>query len=156
MTIGIISDTHGWVPQAALTALAGVDLILHAGDVGDPAVIDTLRAVAPVHAVGGNCDQAGAYPTAFDAELAGVRIHMSHGHEVDPKGWFLKAETLAARYPAADIVVFGHTHRMLIKEVGQTLVINPGAVAANQKVPTVVRLDLPSRTVQILKLAVQK
>ena len=60
MLIGLIADTHGLMRPEALQALGGVDVILHAGDVGGPAVLDALWAIAPVHAVRGNVDMAGA------------------------------------------------------------------------------------------------
>jgi putative phosphoesterase len=82
--VGLISDTHGLVRPDVHTALAGVELILHAGDVGGDEILDELELIAPVHAVYGNTDPPGEIrlATAIDVEIGGVRIHVSHGHEV--------------------------------------------------------------------------
>jgi putative phosphoesterase len=128
-TIGLISDTHGLLRGDVFTALAGVDLILHAGDVGGDDILDELGAIAPVHAVWGNTDPAG-HPrlvASIDRELGGVSVHVSHGHEV---GSPTPAKLLAA-YDAA-VIVYGHTHRGLIERHGQRLVINPGAAGARR------------------------
>jgi len=153
MNVGLISDTHGFVSSAALDALRGVDVILHAGDVGDPLVVKMLQTVAPVLVVLGNTDPLGLYPASVDVELEGLRIHMSHGHELEALGWFLTPEKLAAQYPC-DILIFGHTHFNVVRTVGTTLVINPGA--AGSRYPTVVRLELPSRTVTIVKCSQER
>ena len=150
MIIGLISDTHGLMRQSALKALQGVDLILHAGDVGPGEVLDALRAVAPVNAVSGNVDPPDArLPPSFDTELLGQRLHMSHGHEIGSP----TPEALVARYDA-DILIYGHTHRALVKELRGTLVINPGAAgAARFKLePSIALLSLPDRHVRIVML----
>jgi|SRR5215203_6048092 len=148
MLIGLISDTHGLIRPEALEALNGVDLILHAGDVGAAAVLHALSAIAPIHAVRGNVDPAGGpLRSAIDLHLEGLRVHLSHGHELGsptPAG-------LAARYDA-DVIVYGHTHRALIAEVGGTLVLNPGAAGAarfNLK-PSIGLLTLPERETRIV------
>lgn len=111
----------------ALAALHGVEVILHAGDVGRLSVLRELGVIAPVHAVYGNVDDpAFTLPQHLDLTFAGVRVHVSHGHE-------LGSPTPAALVKAydADVVVYGHTHRQLIEIVEtrgrRTLVINPGA-----------------------------
>jgi putative phosphoesterase len=151
MLIGVISDTHGQIRDSALMALQGVELILHAGDVGRRTVLDALRAVAPVHAVYGNVDaRDGALVERFGTELAGQRIHMSHGHELGSP----TPEALVARYDA-DIVIYGHTHRPLVRELRGTLVLNPGAAGParfNLK-PSVALLTLPERVVKFVWLA---
>jgi uncharacterized protein len=148
--IGLIADTHGLMRESALKALRGVDLILHAGDVGRLDVLDALRELAPVNAVAGNVDVPDAgLPASFDTELLGQRIHMSHGHELGSP----TPEALVARYDA-DILIYGHTHRALVKELRGTLVINPGAAgAARFKIgPSVALLSLPDRSVRIVTL----
>lgn len=140
--IGLISDTHGQVRRAALDALAGCDVILHAGDVGGPKVLDALRAVAPVHAVRGNVDDPydPALQDRLDLEFDGLRVHVAHGHLLgSPTPGKLAAGS------EADVVVFGHTHRAVIERVGHTLVVNPGSAGAR-------RFGLPV-TVGILTLA---
>ena len=105
-------------------ALAGVDLILHAGDVGGDEILDELGLIAPVHAVHGNIDGPGnpRLLAAIDMTVGGLRIHVSHGHELGVP----KPEKLIARY-AADVIVYGHTHTQLIVEADGRLLINPGA-----------------------------
>src|SRR5687767_4116713 len=98
----------------ALAALDGVELILHAGDVGKLSVLRELEQIAPVRAVYGNVDDpAFQLPQRLALTLDGVDIHVSHGHELGsptPAG-------LASRYPA-DVIIFGHTHKPVITTVG--------------------------------------
>jgi putative phosphoesterase len=122
--IGLISDTHGLMRSEALTALHGVELILHAGDVGGDEILDELAAIAPVHAVYGNTDPPGHPRLAarIDRTLGGLTIHVSHGHEVGSP----TPERLLAAYPS-DVIVYGHTHKPLVSRYGDRLVVNPGA-----------------------------
>ena len=82
--IGLISDTHGLVRASVHTALAGVELILHAGDVGGDDILDELALIAPVLAVYGNTDAPGdaRLSECIERTIGGVHIHVSHGHEV--------------------------------------------------------------------------
>ena len=123
LRIGLIADTHGLLRADVHRALAGVELILHAGDVCGDEILMELALIAPVRAVRGNCDEPSAVlAERLDLELAGVRIHVSHGHELGRPG----AAKVAAAYDA-DVCVYGHTHRQLIERVGEKLIINPGA-----------------------------
>jgi putative phosphoesterase len=121
--IGLISDTHGLVRPSVFPALEGVELILHAGDVGS-GVLAELRTIAPVIAVQGNTDRIGdpelvpAIQRAFD----GVRVHVSHGHELGSP----KPDKLLEAYEA-DVIVYGHTHRQLVHRHDGRWVVNPGA-----------------------------
>lgn len=151
MLIGLIADTHGRLRREAIQALDGVDLILHAGDVGGPAVLDGLRQIAPVRAVSGNVDPPdGPLPAAIDCELEGVRVHVSHGHELGSP----TPRLLAARYDA-DVIVFGHTHRALTEQAGAVLVINPGAAGPARFTlePSVALLAVPAREARIVWLS---
>ncbi len=139
--IGLISDTHGLLRPSVYDALAGVDLILHAGDVGGSEILDELRIIAPVQAVYGNTDPAG--DPNLQAELivpiSDIMIHVSHGHEL---GSPTPAKLLAA-YPQ-QVIVYGHTHRQLITKADGRLVINPGAAGARRfnLRPSVARLTI--------------
>jgi len=152
--LGLISDTHGLVRPSVFDALKGVELILHAGDVGE-GVLDELRVIAPVRAVYGNTDPTGTpeLEQAIDLEHDGLRIHVSHGHEVGGP----TPEKLLARYPA-DIIVYGHTHRQLVVRAGDRWVVNPGAAGQRRfkLEPSVARLRIgtgPERVqVEIVEL----
>jgi putative phosphoesterase len=123
MLVGLISDTHGLIRPAALAALAGAELILHAGDVGGETVIAALRALAPVEAVFGNMDPLdGSLPGRLRLTLDGLSVHVSHGHELGSP----TPGKLLNEY-SANVLIYGHTHRPLIEEHGSRLVVNPGA-----------------------------
>ncbi|PYR77077.1 MAG: YfcE family phosphodiesterase [Acidobacteria bacterium] len=141
MIIGLISDTHGLVRPEVFSALAGVELILHAGDVGGRPVLDELAVIAPVRAVFGNTDVAGepGLDDRIEMTVGGRTIHVSHGHELGAP----TPSRLLARY-RADILVYGHTHKPLVERAGPRLVINPGAAGPrrfNLK-PSVARLTI--------------
>jgi putative phosphoesterase len=121
--IGLIADTHGLVRPEIVDLLAGVELILHAGDVGD-GVLDELGAIAPVEAVFGNTDSPDdpRLRQSIERVIGGLRVHVSHGHELGSP----TPERLLAKYDA-DVIVYGHTHQHKVVEVGGRLVVNPGA-----------------------------
>ena len=126
MLIGLISDTHGLVRRDVHTALAGVDLILHAGDVGGEDVLHELSMIAPVRAVFGNTDprDTRGLTDRIDETFEGVRVHVSHGHEVGAP----RPEALLKKYRDAQVIVHGHTHqRVEYRSADGRLVINPGA-----------------------------
>ena len=139
--IGLISDTHGMVRPRVHDALAGVELILHAGDVGGDEVLDELSLIAPVLAVYGNTDAPGQPRLAESIErtIGGVSIHVSHGHEVGSP----TPARLLARYDA-QVIVYGHTHRQHVAAVEGRLVVNPGAAGAKRfkLEPSVARLTI--------------
>ena len=139
--IGLVSDTHGLVRPDIFSALDGVELILHAGDVGRADVLAELATIAPVHAVAGNTDPPGTpgLPDSVEREIDGVRIHVSHGHELGRP----TPERLLAAYPH-DVIVYGHTHRQLITRADGRLVINPGAAGPRRfsLMPSVARLAI--------------
>lgn len=119
----------------------GVELILHAGDVGGREILTELRAIAPVRAVYGNTDRPGepGLAESLDLSLAGLSVHVSHGHELGSP----TPLKLAARY-SADVIVYGHTHKPLIERVHGALVVNPGAAGPRrfELKPSVARLTL--------------
>jgi putative phosphoesterase len=126
MRIGLISDTHGKLRSAVFDVLAGVDVIIHAGDIGPIEILTELEAIAPVHAVLGNTDGMDLVPRVEESithELEGHRIVVVHGHQFGTPS----PDRLRAAFPAADIVVYGHTHRPLIDVAARPIVVNPGA-----------------------------
>ena len=140
--IGLISDTHGMVRASVHTALAGVELILHAGDVGGDEVLDELALIAPVKAVYGNTDSPGdpRLSASLQETIGGLRVHVSHGHEV---GSPTPARLLEVY--AADVIMYGHTHKQLItRAVDGRVVVNPGAAGARRfrLVPSCARLTI--------------
>jgi putative phosphoesterase len=119
--IGVISDTHGLLRLEAVAALRGVAHILHAGDVGDPAILDRLRTIAPVTAIGGNIDAHGACAFLPATEIISLRenifylLHDRNALDLDPG---------AAGFAA---VVSGHSHKPLIEWRKEVLYLNPGS-----------------------------
>lgn len=133
--IGVISDTHGLVRSAALKALAGVDLILHAGDVGSPRVLTELRGVAPVIAIRGNVDR-GAWaeelPECETIEVGALWIYMLHD---------LKQLDFDPAAKGFRVVISGHSHKPSIEERGGVMYLNPGAAGARRfRLPVAVAL----------------
>ena len=130
LLVGVISDTHGLLRPQALDALRGCDLIIHAGDVGRPEILDPLRALAPTFVVRGNVDHgdwATALPMTARVDAGGRVIHVLHDIaqlDLDP--------------PAAGVaaVVFGHSHRPSIETRDGVLYLNPGSAGPR-------RFDLP-------------
>ena len=121
IVVGVISDTHGLMRPAALAALRGSDLIIHAGDVGRLEVIDALRRLAPIFAVRGNVDTADwatSLPTTATVtvgELSFLVIHDIAELDRDPA---------AAGFAA---VIYGHSHRPAIETRDSVLFLNPGS-----------------------------
>ena len=145
--IGLVSDTHGLVRPGIFDALAGVSQILHAGDVGGRLVLDELRAIAPVAAVCGNVDPPGPPLEAeFVLGVGGLTLHMSHGHELGSP----TPEKLLTRY-TGDIIIYGHTHKALVRRHNHRLVVNPGAAGPKRfnTVPSVVRLTISSGRAEV-------
>ena len=123
-SIGLIADTHGLLRRDVFTALDGVELILHAGDVGGDGILDELSVIAPVLAVSGNTDPPGdprLSPFRI-CEIGDTKIHLSHGHELGSP----TPAALFAQY-AEPIIVYGHTHKQLVSRDAQRWAINPGA-----------------------------
>jgi putative phosphoesterase len=138
LIVGLISDTHGLLRSEALTSLRASDLIIHAGDVGDPKILDRLRAIAPVVAVRGNIDTA---PWASSLQMTAVVeagkaviyvLHDIHDLDLDPA------------VAGFDIVVSGHSHNPSQSRRSGALYINPGSAGPRRfRLPvTVARLNL--------------
>lgn len=119
--VGVISDTHGLLRPQAQLALKGVDLIIHAGDVGKPEILAALREIAPVRAVRGNVDNgewAQSLPATEVVEVGGVLLYVLHDLQQ------LDLDPAAAGFSA---VISGHSHQPDIRHEGGVLYLNPGS-----------------------------
>ncbi|HZX79968.1 MAG TPA: metallophosphoesterase family protein [Lysobacter sp.] len=144
MRIGLIADTHGLLRPEALAALRGSERILHAGDIGDPTILDTLATIAPVDAIRGNndtADWARDLPDTRRLRLGDIALYMLHD-----------LKELPQRPPDApvDVIVAGHSHRPLVEPRDGVLVVNPGSAGRRRfRLPiSVARLDIDGRRVQ--------
>jgi uncharacterized protein len=121
LRVGVISDTHGLVRPEALRALRGSQRIVHAGDVGGPAVLAALRRIAPVTAVRGNNDRgawARALPASREVHIGGARLYLLHDvHALD----------LDPAEAGFQVVIAGHSHQPRLERLRGVLYFNPGA-----------------------------
>ncbi len=149
MLVVVLSDTHirsgssSRLPAPAVGWLERADVVLHAGDVVAPEVLDELRSFAPLHAVLGNNDHqlARLLPATLVVDLDGVSIGMIH--DSGPKAG--RAGRLRARFPRTDVVVFGHSHAPLVQEgLDGQLLFNPGSPTQRRMAPT--------RTIGVIEL----
>ena len=119
--VGLISDTHGLMRSEALKAIRGTELIIHCGDVGDPAVLSELRSLGPVRAIRGNNDKgawASNLPARDEVEVGGHMIYVLHNlAELD-------FEPASAGFT---VVVSGHSHKPIVEKRGKILYVNPGS-----------------------------
>jgi putative phosphoesterase len=139
--IGLISDTHGLLRPAALRAMHGAELIIHAGDVGDAAILEGLKKIAPVVVVRGNVDideWAEALPITAVADAGAAQIYVLHD---------VKQLDLNPAAAGFSIVVSGHSHKPGQTERDGVIYINPGSAGPRRfQLPiTVARLDLQQR-----------
>lgn len=142
MLIGVISDTHGLLRPEALTALAGVEHILHAGDIGDPGILDTLEKIAPVTAIRGNVDSWGDcadLPATNAVELGGLVFYLVHSvTDLD----------IHPDVAGVAVVVSGHSHKPSLKSRDGVTYLNPGSAGPR-------RFNLPV-TVALVTLSEKK
>jgi putative phosphoesterase len=163
--IGVVADTHcpefvERLPEQLLTTLKGVDLIIHAGDINGPSTLAGLERIAPVQAVRGDHDrEVASLPASREVMLEGKRVVITHGHRSrwleEPQtfiwtislGYFHPhgglPRTLRRRFPNADIIVYGHTHRPRIETIDGVLLFNPGGV--HQWTPVTARRRLAQK-----------
>jgi len=142
--VGVISDTHGLVRAEALTALKGVDVIVHAGDIGTPAVLTALHAIAPVIAVRGNNDR-GAWarriPDTAIVRVGDARLYVLHDvHDLD----------FDAQQAGFAAIIAGHSHKPLVMARDGIVFLNPGSAGPRRfTLPvTVARLRVSGRRVR--------
>ncbi len=140
MKVAVLADTHAprrWrsCPPAVASLLAGVDLILHAGDVCTAAVLDELAAYAPLKVVCGNNDGpdvvAWGAPETLELDLEGLRVAMIH--DSGPAGG--RAARMRRRFPTADLVVFGHSHIPMDETAAGVRIFNPGSPTDRRRQP---------------------
>jgi uncharacterized protein len=136
--VGVISDTHNLVRPEALKALRGCEQILHAGDICNPAVLDALRAIAPVSAVRGNNDSGAGIddlPEQRTVVIGDTTVLVVHDIADVP-----------AKLDGVDVVITGHSHRPLIERRGTTLFVNPGSAGPRRfKLPITLGVMLIDR-----------
>jgi uncharacterized protein len=150
--LGIISDTHSLVRPEAVKALEGADMIIHAGDIGTPEVLEALHALAPVIAVRGNNDKgawAQALPATEVVEVEGVALYVLHDvHALD-------LDPVAAGFQA---VISGHSHRPAMAKRQGVLFLNPGSAGPRRfKLPvSVARLTIRGNAIdaQLVELTI--
>jgi putative phosphoesterase len=137
--LGIISDTHGHLRPEVVAAFSGVDLIIHAGDIGNHEVLETLRTIAPVHAVRGNMDGGWAHclPATEVVEIGEVLIYVLHDT------YLLDLDPAAAGFVA---VINGHTHKAAIEKRRGVLYLNPGSASPYSSTGTVALLQIRGRS----------
>jgi putative phosphoesterase len=142
--VGVVSDTHGYLDPRVPELLQGVDHILHAGDIGDAAIIEQLSSIAPVTTVRGNNDRTGPaslFPEEVTLELAGYTIYLTHQVKVPKEA----GDPANKPYVDAgiDVVVFGHSHIALQRTLGPVFFFNPGAAGKRRfkLVPSLGTLD---------------
>lgn len=138
MKVGVISDTHGLLRPEALAALGGADLIIHAGDIGAPAILGRLRTLAPVVAVRGNIDRepwTSTLPLTEVVELDTVTAYVIHDLDA------LDLNPVAA---GIQVIIFGHSHRPEVRVQDGVLYVNPGSAGPRRfSLPTTVaHLDI--------------
>lgn len=138
LRIGLISDTHGLLRPQAEQFLAGCDHIVHAGDIGQPAILERLAALAPLTAIRGNNDRAdwaADVPDARALQLGGVALFVLHD---------LKELALHAPPPGTQVIVCGHSHRpRVMRQPSGVLVVNPGSAGPR-------RFSLPVSAAELL------
>ena len=126
MRLGIISDTHGLLRAEVFEVFKHVDRILHAGDIGNVEILTELEALAPVTAVWGNTDGfelRDRLPEVVETRIEGFDFLVIHGHQLGVP----TPEGLNRKYPDAEVIIFGHTHKPLLTIVDQIVtVMNPG------------------------------
>lgn len=155
MRIGIISDTHipsraAKLPAFVARAFADVELILHAGDINDYAVLRALNAIAPAEAVAGNVDPPGlveALGTELLLDLAGFRVGLTHGHL--GRGGTALERAFNTFGGKADVVVFGHSHQPFKTVKQGVLLLNPGSPTDKRRQPrySLAKLTLTNRAI---------
>lgn len=133
--IGVISDTHGLLRPEAEKYLEGSNLIIHAGDIGNSAIINKLRKIATIYAIRGNVDKekwADEFPDTLELEILNKKIFIIHNIK----------EVNVSNEKIYDIIISGHSHKPLIEKINGILYLNPGSAGKR-------RFSLPVSIAQI-------
>ena len=129
MKIGIISDTHGYINPKVFSLFEGVELILHAGDIGTIDIVTSLEALAPLKAIHGNIDTfplSTRYPQVLGLEIHGVGICLIHQF-ISIKNSIIQQEVSQLPSKKLDVVICGHSHDAKLQRMDEVLVFNPGS-----------------------------
>jgi len=150
MKIGLISDTHGYLNPRVFEIFSDVEVILHAGDVGNTDVLQALRSIAPVEAVYGNVDDRNLrsiLPPQLSIDIEGIPIFIIH--DIGTPSFFLKSNIFKEIDPRPGMVIYGHTHVPSWQEHEGILFINPGSASKPQKSqkPSVMKMVLQQQKI---------
>ena len=139
--VAILADTHGWVDPRVVAIVAGCDLAVHVGDIGNAEVLNRLRPRrGSVWAVRGNNDRPvdwpsldldllATIPAQVELALPGGTLMVIHGHQTQARE---RHERLRRRFPLARVLAYGHSHRLVVDQTAEPWVINPGAAGRNR------------------------
>ncbi len=141
LSVALVADTHGLLDPRIAEVVAGCDLCVHAGDVGNSAVLDALRPRQHLYAVLGNNDTPRQWPSrdhrrlaelpaSIQLDLPGGQLVAIHGDRVNPAR--RRHEKLRRRFPDALAVVYGHSHRFVIDQTERPWILNPGAAGRDR------------------------
>ena len=155
----LVGDTHlprfgRQLPAPLVAGLREASLVLHAGDITEPFVLELLSGYAPVHAVAGNNDAAelrDALGWRRVLEVEGVRIGLTHGHHGDGRTTLERARLAFAREePPVDVICFGHSHQPTVDRIGGQWVLNPGSPTDRRREPlfSYLRIDIEGTEVR--------
>jgi putative phosphoesterase len=153
MLVGVVSDTHGFFDPRVVRYLAGVEHIIHAGDIGGQAILERLRDLAPVTAVTGNVDWGGPLDQRVHRverlDLAGFQVYITHIGAPPPQ------LVLRLPEPRPQVYIYGHSHIPLVEQREGVLFLNPGAAGKPRfgRQPSLALLELGSEpTARIIRL----
>lgn len=151
MKLGILSDTHNKLPGKISIVFHNVDIIFHAGDIGEAYILKQLSDIAPVHAVYGNTDLyslASNLPSRVTLELEGLKFLIQHNIGQISRFYRKLQDTELNHFP--DVIIFGHTHHPIIQKVDNTLFMNPGSAGSPRggQPLSVIISDIKNRAVQ--------
>lgn len=139
--VAILADTHGWIDPRVVAIVAGCDLAVHVGDIGNAEVLNRLRPRrGSVWAVRGNNDRPvdwpsldldllATIPAQVELALPGGTLMVIHGHQTQARE---RHERLRRRFPLARVLAYGHSHRLVVDQTAEPWVINPGAAGRNR------------------------